>query len=64
MAFSPDGTILASGGFDATLRPWRLSRVADPLADVCTIAHRPFSPEERRHHVAGEDHRAIRPSAL
>ncbi|MFI7536684.1 WD40 repeat domain-containing protein [Streptosporangium sp. NPDC049376] len=50
VAFSPDGTRLASGD-DGTVRIWDVALPQDLLGAVCAIAGRGFTPEEWRQYI-------------
>jgi WD40 repeat protein len=55
VTFSPDGTRLATTGNDGTVRIWNVALPRDLLRAVCDIAVRPFTPEEWRQYVPGNE---------
>ena len=56
LAFSPDGTYIASGGNDTTIRLWDVG-LDRAIARLCARSPRPMTPEQWDEHYPGVPYR-------
>jgi WD40 repeat protein len=60
VAFSPDGTLLATADTDGTIRMWQMPLFADPYAALCADVGPPTKADWARYAPGEPQHSACR----